>query len=216
MTLPTGAIFEDELAGGVALYDVTDVLPRNKKRKYKTRETSGIIRVYNHHSGALGKDGFQGAANSARYRVKDRTKKLPNGSTKLIRGWPGMPYTYWYCYEPDRDEDNRIVVYRCNADATRSYHTGKKANDHGVGNCWQGNLTVREPSNAQIEMAEAHFPWLMARHDLADDRPFSFHSEAGAFGGKKKPTCPGPHVTKWVSEYRDKLIVHPEAAPMVV
>jgi hypothetical protein len=195
-SVPEGAVFEVEIAGGVALYDVSNLLPKHAKLKYEKRDPAGIVRVYSHHSGALGRSGYAGLLASTKYGIRDTPKK---------KGWPGQPYTYWYAFEPDVDAEGRIVVYRCNLDATRSYHTGKDANGHGVGVAWQGNLTKQKPSDAQVEMAEAHFPWLHARHNLSQHKPFSFHAEAGEFGGKPKPTCPGPHVTAFVQEYRSKL-----------
>jgi len=208
MTLPEGAIFEDQPAGGVAIYDVTALLPKHKKRRYEERDAGGIVRVYNHHSGALGKSGYAGLLGSTRYGISDKEKMRTIRGKKrkyIQKGWPGQPYTFWYSFEPDRDEEGRIVIYRANFDATRSFHTGKDANGHGVGVAWQGNLTKQKPSDAQIEMAEAHYPWFLARYPLSDDRPFSYHAEAGDFGGKPKPTCPGPHVKQFVRDYRERM-----------
>lgn len=187
--IPEGAVFDGELAKGIALYDVTHVLPRHPRKLYAERDPAQICRVYHHHSGALGKPGFDGARRSARYVVESRD-------------WPGFAYTFWLAYEADRDPEDRRVVYRCNRDETRSYHTGAQSNTHGVAVCWQGNLREREPSEDQQEMAEALYAWTLGHYQLADDRPHSFHSEAGDFGGRAKSVCPGPHVEAWVRRRR--------------
>ena len=58
----------------------------------------------------------------------------------------------------------------------------------------------------QEELAEAFVPWALENYQLdVDNTPLSFHSEAGKFGGKSKPACPGPHVTRWIKEYREDM-----------
>ena len=190
--LPPDAKFEAEIAGGVALYDVADLLPRHPTKRYRRRPVEAIVRQYHHHSGALGRPGYEGAYRSALYIVRPEW-----------RGWPGAPYHYWLSHAPDRDAQRRLAVYRLQPDAVRSYHTGARANTHGIGVCWQGDLSRTEPSPAQVEMAEALVPWLIERHELAVPDGISWHSEAGRWGGKGKPACPGPHVERWLREYRE-------------
>lgn len=192
MTLPVGAKYEAEIAGGVALYDVSHLMPRHPKKKVPTREAKGIVRQYHHHSGALGAKGYEGAFNSARYVVEQR-------------GFPGAAYTYWLSYEPDIAAD-RLAIYRLNRDDAHSWHTGGKANAHGVAVCWQGNLSETNPSDAQYEMAEALIPWLIERHGMALPDCLSWHSEAARFGGRSKKTCPGPHVSAWLESYRSLAV----------
>lgn len=220
--VPEGAIFEADLGGGWALYDVSDILPKNPKGGYPTREDGvgkkprylnrkrtksdiKIVRVYNHHSGAKGRDGYAGLLASVKYSIRDKKRERKNGNEYIQKGWPGAPYTFWMCVEPDIDAEGRKVIYRCNKDEVRSYHTGNAANDHGLGLAWQGNLTTIEPSKDQYEGAERLFAYLHANHELAKRKPFSFHAEADEFGGKKKPTCPGPHVEAFVKDYRSRL-----------
>lgn len=188
--IPDGAVYEARLAGGVALLDVSHLLPRHPTKHYrKRREPWAVERVYMHHSGAMGLMGYEGARGSARYCVQSR-------------GWPGMPYTYWLSFVPDRTEADELVVYRCQRDEVRSYHTGGSANTHGVGVCWQGRLTSLRPSPAQYEMAEALVPWLEERHQLRTEW-LSWHSEAHRYGGRRKAACPGPFVVDWAREWRD-------------
>lgn len=190
MTHPIEARLEADLGNGVALYDVSHLLKRNPAKE-ETRDDGSILRVYHHHSGALGPVGYNGLLGSVRF-------------TANIRRWPSPPYTYWLSFEPETDDDGRLVVYRCNQDSVRSYHTGFSANDHGVGIAWQGNLSRRRPSGGQRLMATQLCAWLDRRHRLSKTCPHSFHSEAHNFGGKRKAACPGPHVTQWVRDYRSR------------
>jgi hypothetical protein len=236
-SVPEGAVFEadlgnDEWGNGWALYDVSDILPVNKKRggyptrlegvgtkpKYSKKKALTaadmvIVRVYNHHSGAKGKDGFAGLEASVKYSIRDkkRTKTIKSGPNEgeireyIEKGWPGGPYTFWLCVKADRDTVGRKVIYRVNKDELRTYHTGNQANDHGLGVAWQGNLTTAKPSKDQLGGASVLFPHLHVTHPLSDHKPFSYHSESKEFGGSGKPTCPGPHVEAFVDDYRSRL-----------
>lgn len=195
MALPDGAIFEAQVAGGIALYDVSHLLPAHPTLRYRRRDVDGIERVYTHHSGALGGSGFRGALGSARYVVTQRGRD----------GWPGAAYHFWFAHKADRDDEGRLVIYRLQPDEKRSYHTGGVANDHGLGLCWQGNLSEKLPSADQIEMAEGFYPWLLETYALTVPDGFSFHAEASRFGGKDKASCPGPHVTAWVKRWREEM-----------
>jgi hypothetical protein len=194
--IPRDAKLESSLSSSVALYDVAHLLKR--KSKQDRRDVGKIVRVYHHHSGADGRDGFDGLAASARYVVDSR-------------GFPGPAYTYWLSFAPDKDEAGRLVVYRCNPDEIRSWHTGAKANEHGIAIAWQGNLGARKPSAAQREMAEALMAYVVSRHALTLPLGVSFHAEANKFGGRSKPSCPGVHVTEWVREYRERT---PDICPL--
>ena len=188
-TVPDGATFEADLGNGVALYDVSAMLPRHESKVYSTREPGGIVRAYAHHSGALGADGYAGMANSAQYAIDHR-------------GWPGMPYTAWLPYVPDIDADGRLVIYRGQKDVVRSYHTGGEANAHGVGYALQGDLSVTAPSIAQHRLFHAFVLWLARSYALSGDNGLSFHSESAQYGGSGKSSCPGPHVEALVKEAR--------------
>jgi len=190
--VPRDAVLEAELAGGIVLLDVSHLLPVAHGKRYASRPMSGIVRQYHHHSGAMGRPGFAGALGTARYVVAEH-------------GWAGAAYHYFLSHVADRDYSDRIVVYRLQQDIVRSYHTGGDANTHGIGVCWQGNLTAVEPSSDQIEAAEALIPWLLGRHAgmQMDPCPISWHSESARWGGSGKPTCPGPHVEAWLAAYRE-------------
>lgn len=190
--IPAKAPLEEMLAGGVALYDLTDLLPKSKTVRLGVRPVDKIVRAYFHHSGRHGAKGWKGAFNSARYVVESR-------------GFPAAGYHFWLPYAPIEDGDGNYVAFRLNKDRSRCWHTGGKANSHGVGVCFQGNLSKDKPSDFQEELFEALVPWMMERYDLSGQDCLSFHAEADKYGGKVKPTCPGPHVRKWVEDYRNDL-----------
>lgn len=180
------------LAGGVALYDVSHLLPTGT-RKYTKRDPDDIVRAYFHHSGADGRGGFKGPYNSTKYVVDKRNFR-------------GAAYHFWFPFEECTDAEGNLVVFRLNQDETRCYHTGLRANTHGLGCVFQGNLTNKPMSPNQEELAEAFVPWVLENYPLdLDNTPLSYHAEAGKFGGKAKPACPGPHVTKWITDYRDSM-----------
>lgn len=185
--LPRDAVLEADLGDGVALYDVSALLPY---RRQLHRPAAKIERVYHHHTGALGREGFKGLEGSARYVV-------------MKRGFPGTAYTFWLSYEPDFDADGRLVVYRAQPDDVVSWHTGG-LNRTGVAVGWQGNLSEMPPSFAQLRAAIQLCTYLDGRYSLDHDVPHSYHSEAARFGGRPKRSCPGSHVERWVRAWRRK------------
>lgn len=197
MSLPKEAKLEKVLPGGVAIYDVSHLLPEPANPRYDVRPNGiDIIRVFFHHSGAYGNDGFRGALGSVRYVIQQRNFGAP-------------PYHFWLSYKPDVDENGNIVIYRLGKDEKRCWHTGARANDNGVGVAWQGNLSpggTGKPSDEQYKMAEALTGWLIGRYNLELPDGLSFHSEAKKWGARKnKRSCPGPYVEKWVKERRERV-----------
>jgi len=192
--LPGDAIFEARIAGGVHLYDVAALLPKHAWKRYSVRDPEQIERVYFHHSGAHGADGFQGLFNSARYVVEHKEA-------------PACAYPYWLSPEPDRDNEGALVIYRGVPDILVQWATGG-ANPHSTAACFQGNTSKRPLTSAQIEMAEALIPWLYERHmRVAANgwRGLSWHSEADRWGGRSKAACPGTHAELWLANYRAGL-----------
>lgn len=181
-------------SSGVCVWDVSHLLPKrlHPRRADIRPEGQDIERLYTHHSGALGLPGFKGMLNSARYVVGQRD-------------FPGFPYHFWFPYEPVVDPRGCLVIFRGHRDEYRAWHTGGRANDHGVAVCWQGDLRHKEPSPNQLELAEAFYPWAVQRYQLKRPDQLSFHSEADKYGGRKKPSCPGPHVENWLRRWRREL-----------
>jgi len=199
-----------EIAGGVALVDVADLLPRHATRRWAKR-TKPIARIYFHKSGKLGATGLQGAINSANYCVKNRS--YPRDPEKP--GWAGMPYTFWIPFretpvwtvtaEAPAALRNHTALFRCQLDDVVSWHTGGRANREGVGACFQGNSTVDGLSENQIEIAEAFIPWAVARYGLTLPAGLSWHSDRSEYGPPKasvKPVCPGAPAVAWLEAYR--------------
>lgn len=199
---PMGAVFEAQLAAGVALYDVAGLLPVHRTKRYRTRAVEDIWRCYIHHSGAAGPDGapdatdgFGGMLGSARYVVEDDDHH-----------WPGFAYTYWLSADPDVDDVGNLCAYRGSPDELRTYHTGGDANTHGIAVCFQGDRTRTPPTAEQLAMADALLPWLVDRHELAlddDTEGLSTHSRSRRFGGTGKPSCPGPYLEAYVEALRE-------------
>jgi hypothetical protein len=185
--LPEGATLEVELAPGVALYDVSALLPRKGP---DVRDVAAIRRIYVHHSGAFGPAGFKGAQASTRYVMTQRTPKFPCA-----------PYHFWIPEADLVDDAGRLCVLRLVPDHIVAWHTGGKANRHGSGVVLQGNTTKAALSVSHKEGLRALLPWLRARHEL-DAEWLSWHSDAARFGGKRKAACPGVNATAWLEAYR--------------
>lgn len=178
--------FETEIAPGVALWDVSHLLPG---KGYPKRDPAKIDRAFVHHSGALGRPGLEGIIASARYVVEQR-------------GWPGFAYTYWIPAETVRDDEGRMVMYRGQPDDRRSYHTGGDANTYGVACALQGNTTRRPLTESHIECMEAWIPWIAERYGLRMPYALGWHSIATTLGApKNKPSCPGRHAQTWLEAY---------------
>lgn len=175
------------IAPGIALWDVSTQMPMRSSLLRR----SPVRRVYVHHSGRLGAPGLAGARNSTRYVVERK-------------GFPGPAYHYWLPYAEVRDERGNLVVYQLEREYVRAWHTGGEANAHGLGIALQGNTNRRPMSDFQIELLEALLPWLRARHATTLAPTWlSWHAEAGRYGGRPKPACPGKHAEAWLKAYRE-------------
>ncbi len=196
-TPPKYAVVEAVL-GRVVIYDVAHLLPKHKVKKWRTRR-GDIVRCYVHHSGRDGAEGFDGFRNSASYST--RKKRRRNGT--MMEGWAGTPYTFWIPDLPDLDPEGRIIVYRGNPDEMRTYHTGGRANTHGVSWCFQGNRTKKGPSPEQVEAWKAFVPYATRRYGLRLEEswaPFCPHSASRKWGGSGKKACPGPFIERLVAD----------------
>lgn len=175
---------EEGIAGGISLWDASKDLPRGPGR-YR-RRNAPIDRLIIHHSGALGPPGFPGLVASAVY-------------VTAFRGWPGFAYTFWAPYHRVRDAEGNLMVYRGNADETRSHHTGA-ANDRGVALCLQGDLTRTGPSPSQTQILQGFIPWAFERYGFDSSDCLTWHSEIG-----KKKSCPGGPTVDWLVRYRESM-----------
>lgn len=187
-TPPESGIVEAVLKRSVIM-DVVHLLPTHRSKRWRKRDPQLINRVFVHHSGALGSEGFKGMRGSARYSVSDTPKK---------KGWAGFAYTYWLADLADLMPNGKLVIYRGNPDEARTYHTGGKANTRGTAFCFQGNRTRISPSEEQLIMGVDLVAHLRKRHTLASPDPFCPHSGSKPYGGTGKQTCPGSYIEQWI------------------
>lgn len=78
-------------------------------------------------------------------------------------------------------------------DSERTWSQGAKANDHGVSLALQENTSRVSPF--QVELLQAVLPWASERYGWpwgSIEDWFSTHSRAGRYGGRAKPSAPGP------------------------
>jgi hypothetical protein len=189
MSLPDNAILEADLGHGVALYDVSHLLPQHADKDYRSRRRSRITEQYLHHSGRLGKPGYAGLRNSARYVVRHR-------------GWPGAPYHTWIPYEDLFDEKGRRVVFRAQPSTARTYHAGTGPNNRGVAHCVQGNTTQHPLSDQQIACLPEVLKYFAQDLNIKSTKLFG-HFEANHRGdGHSKASCPGSHASAWLQGLR--------------
>lgn len=216
--IPEGAILETEL-DNIAVYDVSDLLfevaKKLKDKRIKTgkkpklpfgrRDPRGITSAIVHKSGASGPAGYDGCVATTSFVV-------------YHRGWDGPAYTFWFAKVPDRDPDNRLVVYRMQPDNVKSWHTGGIMNEIGIGLGVQGNYDSQwdllsnglpkidiSPTDNQWEMLESFLPYIQKRYGI------DFGSRIrGAYGltghwEHGKLVCPGDALRYWVIKKREKI-----------
>lgn len=198
--IDSAAIFEADLGNGVSLWDVSHVLPRHPTKKYKDRpDGAEIDTVVTHHSGAFNGPGVTGLIGMSRWVSNGPWSGHRYTGPASGRDWPGCPYHYYLSHERIKDDKGRVVILRAQHDRKILNHTGG-LNVRGLGVCWEGNLSHgHEPADHQYHAAESLYAWL--NRDIDKSR-YTMHSEAAVFGGRPKPSCPGPYVTKWLKSWR--------------
>jgi hypothetical protein len=202
--MPTGAL-EAIISDRVSLWDVSPMLERTPNEE--TRDPDAIRFLIVHKTGANGRAGLVGLQDCVRYVVHSR-------------GFPGPAYTFWLAQQPDLDAMGRFVIYRCQPDTAKSWHTGHGMNGIGVGAGLQGNYDSQwdllsdglpkieiEPTAAQMVMLDALVTYCETRYpkfkaDQLDgaDWLLTGHWEHG------KPVCPGDAVRLWIMRRRGQTI----------
>jgi len=172
----TEGSFVAHLDHGVAIYDVSNLLPQHRTKRYRDRKTTK--EVYVHHSGKLGKPGLAGLRGSARYVVR-------------YRNWPGCPYHYWIPFEELTDEAGNLVVLRAQPEIKHTYHAGKGPNQRAIAVCLQGNTSARPASTFQLQCLAALLNWFALPKVLG-------HCQAPP-DGHPKATCPGSHAMAFLA-----------------
>lgn len=182
--------------GEIAVWDVSKALPRRRHWRGADIRPEGqkFERLYVHHSVGAGKPDFRGVRGSVIHVMERRKEKFP-----------GSGYHFWIPRLPVYDKEGRLVIFRMAEDSYRAWHSGKKANDHGIGIAFQGNYSQEPPPAEMFLCATALFTWLCQRYGLEYADQISLHNEAGIHGGSPKPACPGPHITEWIKAMRSRL-----------
>lgn len=182
---PPGATFEAQIAGGLALWDVSDLLPRHAvKRRGRLRVTPELVVM--HHTGADAPtiDGYQAAVMTATYHVRHTD-------------WSRIGYHVHIARKADRDDEGRLVVYRTLPDALRPAAT-KGLNGRSWAIVLEGDLDEQPITEDQEEALEGLIPWY-------GDVTIIGHREAEAYGGKPaRKSCPGRNGMRWLRRWRGR------------
>jgi hypothetical protein len=231
------------------IYDITDLLPKhpnyphgtsavkpNGKRAIPAHWSYGnrgqkVVEAFVHQTAGSYQKGYKGVFNTASFITRDPsytvTKTDDDGKpTKWKwngdgRGWPAMCYSYFFCYEPERTPDGKLIIFRCIPDDHKSWHTpshnGKaiafgfqgyfKSRHMGRFRPRRGDHTNGKPSQEQQDMLVASWEeYFKPTFGFTNDDVFG-HFEAG------KLACPGDELESWVLNTRDSL---PDAIPTKV
>lgn len=175
------------IAGGIAVRDISQLLPRHPTRRYRARARPATVLIV-HHSGAdSGLDGYQAFAAMANYHV---------GS----KDWPGIAYHWGIPLRPSYDGQGNLLIYQLNSPETICYHTAR-VNIMGEGLVLQGHHGRGPLSEYQIECLEAFIPWRLGVLELDYHTDLGWHSIADRWGGRHKAACPGEYAESWLQSY---------------
>jgi len=176
-----------EIASGVVLEDIHNILLHHTKKKYKERKIEPTA-LFVHHTGAdNGRDSIQAWTATAGYHV-------------ISKKWPGIAYHYGITRRPSETRSGKLIVHQLNPESTVCYHT-KGCNRFGVGLVLQGNLGETELTDFQIECLEAFLPFWFQTHGLSPKESLGWHSNSFKWLGIPKPACPGKNAVKWLKDY---------------
>lgn len=185
-----GATYETSIADGIALYDVSHLLPEHPHKTYGPR-TSPMRALFVHHSGNdTGRDGLAALLPMANWHV-------------LHHKWAAMAYHFAITKRPLRDEDGNLVMLRVGGDRTVRSHTGL-CNRFSEGLVLQGNTSKSPMSDFQMECLEGFIPWWMAMHELTPAKALGWHSIAHRWLGRPKRWCPGADAVAWLEQYKER------------
>ncbi len=199
-TIPDGAKYEAEIAGGVCLVDVSALLRQHLKKRYRARKKL-LTTLFVHHSGAdNGKDGIEAIKPMANWHVGHNN-------------WPAIGYQFVITRRP-AFVDKSLVIFRVGGSDTVRAHT-RMCNRFGDGLCLQGHLGKEPLTSFQEECLEAFLPWWMETHGRNPAKDLGWHSNSLKWGGVPKMACPGKNAVAWLRTYsllsdrKTVLAVHP-------
>lgn len=171
----------------IRVVDVSAVLPSSRERSYSKRDPSKISEINLHQTEGNTKPPPGGLMATAEYFIAPDV----DGKGSSGRGWPGFAYTFYVPFQPPRDADGRLVVYRCQPDDVRSYHT-RDRDRVGVAIAFQGTFRSvdggkGDPAPDQVTAGEALIRHLLDRYHL-DELDLYAHRDWG------KRCCPGSEL----------------------
>jgi len=211
-------VFENQL---FVLKNVMDVLPKHKnfplgsnsidtltgqpvqKTEYIKIKDRKIQTVFFHQTAGSYQKGYEGLMNTSRFFIEDpvfeNRRWTGNG-----RGWPGMAYTFYVPFCPDKC-NGKLEIYQCWDLDWVTYHTGQGHNRTSVGIAFQGYFksrhitnfvpfkgTTGSPSSEQMDIAESIWEDYFKPKLGLLNRDLSGHFRAG------KPSCPGDVLEAFV------------------
>lgn len=233
--IPKNAILEKVLDFsngdlGIAIYDVSELLrfhssklatkaikdKKPRKARYEYRDPSKIDTVILHKSGANGPNGYEGCLTTTEFVV-------------YHRGWDGPAYTFWIPRYSDLDNDGRQVIYRMNSDNVKSWHTGGKLNEVGIGIAIQGNYDGqwdllsnglpridKKPTQFQYVALDLLLDYISDKYSITykkrSDGTYNLtgHWEHG------KLCCPGDAIRSYVMSRRGEIVMIGNETPIPI
>jgi hypothetical protein len=197
----TGSIF--------VIYDIADLLPVHKMKRYKTMKPRPIkLIVYHQSAGGYGEPWAQ-VQREAAFFVRPATYNAAGKWNGDGRDWPGFAYTWFTSYCPYLWQ-GLWVVFQTQKLEVVSFHTGDRCNEPGGGMVFQGYFigpysgrqrpvagTTGKPSVAQMAIAEAFWKDYGVGHLKLGPKALDGHYRHG------KPACPGPDLQAYVESVRN-------------
>lgn len=184
-TVPNLADVTAELAGGVRLFDVSDLLPGRPYMRMIRKRTDLVVL---HHTGA-------DAPSVDGWRAVSATAGFHTGA----KGWRAIGYHVYVNRRADRDMTGAMAVYQT-LPLDREGAGARGLNRRAIHVVLEGNLDAQKLTHDQEEALEALFPWLDQRFPGAD---YIGHREAVRFGGLPVfKSCPGERGMAWLRDWR--------------
>jgi hypothetical protein len=179
-----------QIAGGIAIHDVSRLLPQHPTKVPKPK-TKPITTLFFHHSGKdSGLDGIDAFIAMANYHT--RNKK-----------WATIAYPWGINQRPCIDSNGNLAIFQLLPLNIISNHT-KWCNRFSQAVVLQGHHGKVPLSDFQIECIEAFNPWWCEEYDRNYRKDIGWHSISMKWGGIPKLACPGKYAVEYLKDYISK------------